>query len=122
MWEGIPLTPFLLTEIPFGPYKLGLDLFGDGLVYLVYTPGHSRGLISILAKVELGWQLLASDVGYAEMSWKQSILPGFLVDREEAIKSSQWVKEFAQRDDCVAVLCNMTLQLIPRLSSIIGLG
>ncbi len=35
MWEGIPLTPFSLTEIPFGPYKLGLDLFGDGLVYLV---------------------------------------------------------------------------------------
>jgi glyoxylase-like metal-dependent hydrolase (beta-lactamase superfamily II) len=106
MWQGMPIETFEPEAIPFGPYRKGLDLFGDGLLYLVYTPGHTRGQLSILVKVQAGYVLLATDVGYAPRSWEQMILPGVLADEQQARESLQWVREFSQREDCVAVLAN----------------
>lgn len=71
--EGVNLQTFALEDFPYGPFKLGLDLFHDGSLYLVHTPGHSKGHISFLVLTGEGWVLLASDTGYAEKSWKQHI-------------------------------------------------
>ncbi|HZG17838.1 MAG TPA: N-acyl homoserine lactonase family protein [Candidatus Bathyarchaeia archaeon] len=105
-YKGITFEAFELEPIPFGPHLLGKDLFGDGLVYLVFTPGHTHGHVSVLARVEKGWLLLASDVGYAEKSWNEHILPGFTVDDHLALQSLQWVQQFSQRVDCVAAIAN----------------
>ncbi|MCK1995325.1 N-acyl homoserine lactonase family protein [Peribacillus muralis] len=78
----------------------------DGLIYLVFTPGHTDGHVSVLARVEKGWLLLVSDVGYAEKSWKELILPGNTVDEQQALESLQWVQYFLQRSDCVAAIAN----------------
>jgi len=77
VFRDIYLEPFKLETIPFGPYNLGKYLFGDGLIYLVFTPGHTPGHLSVLLRVANGGLLLASDVGYAEKSWKELILPGY---------------------------------------------
>ncbi|UUZ95559.1 N-acyl homoserine lactonase family protein [Paenibacillus sp. P25] len=113
-YPGIEFESFALEPIPYGPYKLGKDVFGDGLVYLVYTPGHTNGHVSVLARVESGWSLLASDTGYAEKSWKELLLPGFTTDDKKALESLQWVKEFAERDDCIAALANHDPLIQPR--------
>lgn len=47
MWNNISIDTFKLMDIPYGPYKKGYDLFGEETLYLVYTPGHSDGMISI---------------------------------------------------------------------------
>ncbi|MGN7167870.1 N-acyl homoserine lactonase family protein [Paenibacillus cellulositrophicus] len=109
----VPVTPFALEPIPYGPYQSGLDVFGDGLLYLVHTPGHTPGHLSILAKVEKGWLLLASDAGYAERSWQEMILPGITSDPDQAMKSLQWVRDFAGREDCVAALAHHEAKPIP---------
>lgn len=106
MWEGVDVAPFDLEEIPHGPREAGLDLFGDGRVYLVHTPGHSVGQVSVLVDAGDGWVLLASDVGYASRSWEEGVLPGLTEDDEDARASLDWVAEFAARDDCVAALAN----------------
>jgi glyoxylase-like metal-dependent hydrolase (beta-lactamase superfamily II) len=105
-YEDIDFELVKLEKIPFGPHQLGKDLFGDGLVYLVFTPGHTTGHMSVLVRVEAGWVLLVSDVGYAEKSWKEQILPGNTVDDELAYQSLQWVKEFSEREDCAAAIAN----------------
>jgi glyoxylase-like metal-dependent hydrolase (beta-lactamase superfamily II) len=105
-YDGLPLEPFAWDAIPHGPYQLGKDLFGDGLVYLVFTPGHTAGHLSVLARVERGWLLLASDVGAAEKSWKEWILPGKRHDEDQAAQSLLWVKQFSERADCVAAIAN----------------
>ncbi|MGG3625149.1 N-acyl homoserine lactonase family protein [Bacillus gobiensis] len=105
-YKGIDFEPVKLEKIPFGPHQLGKDLFGDSLVYLVFTPGHTAGHISVLVRVEAGWVLLVSDVGYAEKSWKEQILPGITVDDELAFQSLQWVKEFSELEDCVVAIAN----------------
>ncbi|RLQ94603.1 N-acyl homoserine lactonase family protein [Falsibacillus albus] len=106
MWKGIDIHTFPLKEIPFGPFNLGLDLFDDGSIYLVHTPGHSDGMFSILIKMQNGWVLLASDVGYSEKSWNDMILPGVTTNRKDAKKSLNWVKEFSEREDCLRVMAN----------------
>lgn len=106
MWQGITIDTFEPQSIPFGPYQQGLDLFGDGLLHLVYTPGHTRGQLSILVKVSAGYVLLATDVGYSTRSWEEMILPGVLADEQQARESLQWVRDFSQRPDCVAVIAN----------------
>ena len=106
MWQGIDVEPFALEDIPHGPFGRGLDLFGDGSVYLVYTPGHTEGHVSVLAKTASGWVLLAGDVGYASRSWEEHVLPGVTTNDEDMEASLAWVRSFAERDDCTAALAN----------------
>jgi N-acyl homoserine lactone hydrolase len=106
MWQGVPIQTFALETIPFGPYNKGIDLFQDGSIYLVHTPGHSKGQFSVMIQTLEGWVLLVSDVGYAERSWKEFVLPGITPLAEEAARSLRWVQEFSRRDDCRAVLAN----------------
>lgn len=113
MWDGIEIDSFELEDIPFGPFETGLDLFGDGAIYLVYTPGHSQGHVSVLANTASGWVLLAGDVGYASRSWEEGILPGVTTSDEEMAASLDWVSEFAAREDCVAALANHDPEVSP---------
>ncbi|MEQ6959171.1 hypothetical protein ABDK36_00170 [Staphylococcus arlettae] len=50
--------------------------------------------------------LLASDVGYANKSWQQNILPGVLVNKKDAQESLNWVKFIAQDENCVEAIAN----------------
>ncbi|MWC27088.1 N-acyl homoserine lactonase family protein [Paenibacillus sp. MMS18-CY102] len=113
MWRNVSITPFELAPIPHGPYKLGLDLFEDGSVYMVYTPGHSKGHCSVLVRTLQGWVLIAGDVGYAARSLEENILPGVTTSKREAQHSLDWARDFAKREDCWAVLTNHDPEIIP---------
>lgn len=115
MWEGVNMEKFDMKDIPHGPYKKGMDLYGDGSIYLVFTPGHSVGMISLLVKTDNGWVLLGSDVGYARKSWEQHILPGVTTSIEEADKSLRWLADFSKRDDCRMVIVNHDLEITSQI-------
>ncbi|MFC7371109.1 N-acyl homoserine lactonase family protein [Fictibacillus iocasae] len=115
MWDGVPIETFEFSEIPYGPYKRGLDLFGDGTLFLVHTPGHSDGMFSILVKMSEGWLLLASDVGYSKKSWEDMILPGVTTNKVYAKESLKWIKEFSNREDCIQVIANHDTEIEPRI-------
>lgn len=106
MWEDVPVETFELHDISYGPFKRGYDLLQDGSVLLVHTPGHSKGQVSVMISTQRGWVLLASDVGYAERSWEEQILPGVTVNKSDAQKSLAWVRDFSKREDCMYVLAN----------------
>jgi len=113
MWRGVRMDRFRLMPVPFGPYGLGLDLFEDGSLYLVHTPGHSRGQLSVLVQLSGGWVLLASDVGYSSRSWGEMLLPGVTDNREEAECSLRWVRDFSSRPDCLGVYANHDPDVLP---------
>jgi N-acyl homoserine lactone hydrolase len=115
MWQGISVDTYSLKDIPFGPYKLGYDLFDDGSLYLIHTPGHSDGMFSVLVKVSKGFLLLASDVGYSEKSWNDMILPGVTTDRKAARLSLEWIKSFASSIDEIKVIANHDPAIIPHI-------
>ncbi len=52
----------------YGPFGRSYDLFGDGSVRLVYTPGHSAGHQSVVLRLPRRDFVVAGDVAY---TWRQ---------------------------------------------------
>jgi glyoxylase-like metal-dependent hydrolase (beta-lactamase superfamily II) len=106
MWEGIDVETFRFLASPFGPEKLGFDLFEDETIIFVSTPGHTNGLASTIIRSKEKFVLLCSDVGYEKKSWEQMILPGKMTNPEKAKTSLSWVREMSLDDKCIEVIAN----------------
>ncbi len=61
-WRGLDFT----GTPPFGTFTGSVDLFGDGSVYVVSSPGHTPGHVSMAVRLESGWVFLAGDVAWTE--------------------------------------------------------
>ena len=46
---------------PLGPFPAALDLFGDGSVYVIDTPGHLPGHVNLLCRTKEKWICLSGD-------------------------------------------------------------
>lgn len=106
-WDGVNVRTYSFEQGKIGPFNKSLDIFGDGSVVQVYTPGHSSGLTSTLIKGGNGkYVLLAADTGYSQMSWEKMLTPGICVNRNQAITSLGWIREMAHHPDCIKALAN----------------
>jgi N-acyl homoserine lactone hydrolase len=80
------------------PKKLQLidgdtDVFGDGSVTLVSTPGHTPGHESLLVHLKnSGFILLSGDVAHSEENFENDIVPSLNTDKAESIASMEKVK------------------------------
>jgi glyoxylase-like metal-dependent hydrolase (beta-lactamase superfamily II) len=63
-----------------GAFERAIDLFGDGSITLVDTPGHSAGHMSVLVCVAGGEALLAGDAIYTLRNLRERILPWRTID------------------------------------------
>ena len=111
LWDNVPLETFKFNHSDIGPANESYDLFGDGTIQLVYLPGHTPGLTGILIKNNGKSLLLTSDCGYARKSWEKMILPGVMADRENTIKSLQWINKLSQQDNCIDCLATHEMEL-----------
>lgn len=106
-WEDIHFKLIHFNESGIGPKKASYDLFQDGSVQLVWTPGHSNGLTSIMITNDQDqFVLLVADVGYASKSWEEMILPGISINKKDALASLKWVQKMANSENCLAALAN----------------
>ncbi len=60
------------------------DLFGDGSLWALPSPGHSPGHLSYLALLEEGPILLTGDAAHVDLNWEQELAPGFSDDQSAA--------------------------------------
>jgi N-acyl homoserine lactone hydrolase len=60
---------------PRGPFERALDLFGDGSLTLLDTPGHSPGHMSILARLSEREALIAGDAIYTMATLREGKRP-----------------------------------------------
>jgi N-acyl homoserine lactone hydrolase len=64
------------------------DLFGDGSVRLLHTPGHTPGHLSLLLRLESGERLLlAADAAYAQRTLDERLVPLFVDDHDDYLAS-----------------------------------
>lgn len=120
-WDNINIQTYPLTDNGIGPTGKSFDLFGDGTLEFIHTPGHSAGLCTTRVKAhkdDAPYLLLASDVGYAEKSWKNGILPGLVVNKDDAIKSLNWVKAQAIDEHCIKAIANHDVEVQPQVISL----
>ncbi|HAT55459.1 MAG TPA: MBL fold metallo-hydrolase [Lactobacillus sp.] len=116
MWDGVNVQTFDYEHSQLGPFHQSFDLFGDGSVQFVATPGHSAGLSATIVTGKDGQEVvLAADVGYAQESWEKMVTPGIVVDRKAAIESLAWIKQEAAKPNVVEALANHDTKVMPHV-------
>jgi N-acyl homoserine lactone hydrolase len=70
------------------------DVFGDGSVTLVYTPGHTPGHQSLLVHLKnSGFIILSGDVVHSEENFEKNRVPSLNTNNAESIASMQKIRQ-----------------------------
>lgn len=113
MWDGVNVSTFAMQPSAYGPQNSSYDVFGDGSVILVSTPGHAKGHFSVLARNNGKYVLITGDVAYGKKNWEQMVLPGILDDKTKETQALQWVKTLAADCNCLAILPTHDATVVP---------
>ncbi|HAT3848505.1 TPA: N-acyl homoserine lactonase family protein [Serratia marcescens] len=80
------------------------DIYGDGTLKTIYTPGHSPGHQSFIINLpNTGSILLAVDAAYTTEHWDERALPGFMTSSLESARSVQKLHYIAGREKSLVV-------------------
>lgn len=101
-----------------GPAGRGFDLFGDGSVLCIYSPGHTDGIFTTIVSndstnrfMSVGegiywgdYAVLASDVAFCKENLRDSVIPGYGFDHGMQAKSLEFLQKLADDPKCKAML------------------
>jgi N-acyl homoserine lactone hydrolase len=81
------------------------DVFGDGTVIMLNTPGHSPGHHSLLVKLkDMGYVLLSGDFAHFRENFETSGVPSFNTDRAATLASTDRVKKIAANLNATVII------------------
>ncbi len=88
------LANWIKSEGKVEPVPLDKDVFGDGSVIMLYTPGHTPGHHSLLVKLpQTGSVVLMGDLAHFRENYDSNGVPAFNFDRAQTIASLDRVKK-----------------------------
>tara|TARA_B110000305_G_C19462269_1_gene655379 strand:+ start:5348 stop:6286 length:939 start_codon:yes stop_codon:yes gene_type:complete len=80
------------------------DLYGDGTIKIIFTPGHSPGHQSFLIKLpNTGSVLLTIDAAYTMDHWNDKALPGLVCSSVDSASSVAKLKKVAAENKAIIV-------------------
>jgi glyoxylase-like metal-dependent hydrolase (beta-lactamase superfamily II) len=96
--EGVNYKPFegwikgenKVEPTPLGPDK---DVFGDGSVIVLRTPGHTPGHSSLLVRLQSGAVILSGDAVHFRENYDSDGVPAFNYDRAQTVASVERLKK-----------------------------
>jgi glyoxylase-like metal-dependent hydrolase (beta-lactamase superfamily II) len=97
--EGVNYKPFegwikgenKVEPLPLGPDK---DVFGDGSVIVLRTPGHTPGHSSLLVRLpQTGAVILSGDAAHFRENFESDGVPAFNYDRAQTVASIERLKK-----------------------------
>lgn len=105
LFEGrSAIQEFQFTKDPDGKFEGVIDVFGDGSLFAILTPGHTAGHISYLARTPAGPVLLTGDACHTRWGWEHGVEPGsYTFDRESERKSLLALKALSERHPKMSV-------------------
>lgn len=87
-----------------GEYTDDFDLFGDGAIRAIFTPGHSPGHQSFLVTLpNTGKVLLTIDAAYTMDHWNNLALPGLVCSSVDAAHSVAKLRKIAEDTGAMVV-------------------
>ena len=102
----------------FATFGRSLDLFGDGALRLVSTPGHSPGHISVVARLSEGELVLAGDAAPSLANIEEQRL-GLLFDDEHLFRRSlRELHRYLEATPGALVICSHDADLWPTLDTV----
>jgi glyoxylase-like metal-dependent hydrolase (beta-lactamase superfamily II) len=98
-FDGRPaIREFQFKKDPDGKFEGIIDVFGDGALFAILTPGHTAGHVSYLARTPTGPVLLTGDACHTRWGWEHDVEPGsYTFDRESERKSLLALKALSER-------------------------
>ncbi len=95
--EGVNYKPFeswIKGESKVEPVPLDKDVFGDGSVIVLRTPGHTPGHTSLLVKLaQTGPVILSGDAVHFHENYDSDGVPTFNYDRAQTVASMERIKK-----------------------------
>jgi N-acyl homoserine lactone hydrolase len=106
--EGVNFAPFegwIKGENKVTPVPLDKDVFGDGSVMMLYTPGHTPGHHSLLVKLpQAGNFLISGDAVHFRENYDTDGVPAFNFDRSQTLASIARMKKIAEVSKATLVI------------------
>jgi glyoxylase-like metal-dependent hydrolase (beta-lactamase superfamily II) len=96
--EGVNYKPFegwIKGDNKVEPLALDKDVFGDGSVIVLRTPGHTPGHQSLLVKLASGNIILSGDAVHFRENLDTDGAPAFNYDRAQTVASVERLKKIA---------------------------
>lgn len=81
----------------FASFGRSLDLFGDGSLRVVYTPGHTLGHMSVVARLADREFLIVSDAAYTMRTIRESVMPFGPHDEHDFRRSLKAVQQYIEQ-------------------------
>jgi N-acyl homoserine lactone hydrolase len=92
-----PFEGWIRGENKVEPQLLDKDVFGDGTVIMLRTPGHTPGHSSLLLKLpEMGPVILTGDAAHFRENFDSDGVPAFNYDRAQTVASIERLKKIAE--------------------------
>jgi len=87
------------------PVVLDKDVFGDGTVVMLNTPGHTPGHHALLVKLKgMGPVLLSGDLAHFRENYDNDGVPSFNTNRAETIASIERAKQIAKNLNATVII------------------
>lgn len=65
-------------QLDLTPEDRELDLYGDGRIRIVFSPGHAVGQLSVVARLDDRTVLITGDAADSEQHWERGALPPYV--------------------------------------------
>jgi N-acyl homoserine lactone hydrolase len=93
-WPGPNNAPRFKPEHPVTKLEGDRDVFGDGSVTILATPGHTPGHQSLLVKLpRTGAVVLSGDAAHFKDNWDNRRVPSINFNRDQTLASMQQISE-----------------------------
>jgi len=98
-WPGANNAPRFKPEHPVTKLEGDRDVFGDGSVVILSTPGHTPGHQSLLLKLpKTGAIVLSGDAVHFKENWDNRRVPSMNFNKDETVASMQKISDTLVRE------------------------
>jgi N-acyl homoserine lactone hydrolase len=98
-WPSPSGTSRFKPEHPVTKLEGDYDVFGDGIVTIIATPGHTPGHQSLLVKLpKTGALVLSGDAVHFKSNWENRGVPANNTDKEQTLASMQRIADLMAKE------------------------
>lgn len=100
-----PLTNWIKGGGKVEPVPLDKDVFGDGSVMMLYTPGHTPGHHSLLVKLpQMGTVFITGDLAHFRENYDSNGVPTINTDRAQTLASLDRAKKIVANSKATVII------------------
>ncbi len=102
----------------FASFGRSIDLFGDGSMRIVFTPGHTAGHCSVILRLAERDVLLTSDAAYTQRTLAETVLPYKMDDEHRFRRSLREIQLYIEQNPDALVITGHDMAAWRRLDSL----